>query len=253
MSDLYQILTKSPVHQILLSHGGIDRKPDSRISDLRSKLHGEYRLWLEDDIISLLENSYGPKVLEAYQTLKPLAYKADLARYCIIHSFGGWYVDLFVTLSDIRDLKNFSSDTEALLFREMLVPPGGSLLSVLNTIFWFRDPGSKVLDNLINSIADNVLNRDYGTHPFSITGSIAFGREVALHELEDPSMPFLVGECAMLGGTPTHQISSVLSENPLVVSTRRKIEEDISLEVPSGYETHPNNYYRMWFNKDVFR
>jgi hypothetical protein len=231
----------------------VDKIPEARIQRLKDKMNGSHTLWLEDDIVKLLQDKYDPKVLAAYQSLVPLAYKADLARYCIIHSFGGWYVDLFVTINDLKTLDNFEQDTEAIIFREMLVPPGGSLLSILNTIFWFKSPGHEVLANLIDSVVDNVLNNRYGAHPFSITGSMVFGKEVALYELKNPSMPFLVGECSMVDGTPTHQISSVLDHNPFVISTRRKIEEDISSEVPTGYEVHPNNYYRMWFNRSVFQ
>lgn len=242
----------SPVHQILLSHGAIDRTPTARISDLKRKIHGNHTLWLEEDIVNLLRDRYSPRVLAAYQSLKPLAYKADLARYCILHTFGGWYVDLFVTVKNLSFLDNFPSSVEALLFREMMVPPGGSLLSIVNTVFWFKSPQHEVLGNLIETVTTNVLEKKYGVHPFSLTGSMAFGKEVALYELKNSYMPFLIGECSMVNGSPTHQISSVLGKNPFVVSTRRKIEEDISLEVPSGYETHPNNYYRMWFNQDIF-
>lgn len=226
--------------------------PEARISDLRSKALGKYTLWLEEDIVKLLKDRYDPKVLEAYHMLKPLAFKADLARYCIVHSFGGWYFDLFVTVADLEVLRHFSRDTEAILFREMFVPPGASLLSVLNTLFWFKKPNHEVLGNLINSVADNVLSKNYGNHPFSLTGSIAFGKEVALYELKNPNMPFLIGECSMVNQTPTHQISTVLDDEPLVVSTRRKNEDDISPEVPSGYEKHPKNYYRMWLERDIF-
>lgn len=252
MSDLYQAALNSPVHQILLSHGEIDRIPHSRINDLKSKTRGKHTLWLEDDIVELLKARYDPKVLSAYKALKPLALKADLARYCIIHSFGGWYFDLFVTLKDMSILSHFDRDFDAILFREMYVPPGTSLLSVLNTVFWFKEPGHEVLSNLISSIADNVENRSYGVHPFSTTGSMALGREIALYELKNSDMPFLLGDCSMIDETPTHQISVVMNENPLVLSTRRKIEDDISSEVPSGYEKHPNNYYRMWLERDVF-
>lgn len=236
----------------MLAHGEVDRLPESRISDIKNKLPGEHKLWLDEDIAQLLIDNYPPKVYEAYRSIKPLAYKADLARYCILHTYGGWYVDLFVTLADLSVLQHFSRDTEAILFREMLVPPGGSLLSILNTIFWFKDPGHEVLENLIYSVVSNILSKDYGNHPFSVTGSIPFGRAVAAYEMKNKSLPFLIGECSMVSGTPTHQISCVMDDNPLVISTRRKIEDDISSEVPTGYEKHPNNYYQKWLERDIF-
>ena len=37
------------------------------------------------------------KVRAAYDSLNPLAYKADLARYCILYKNGGWYLDVGLT------------------------------------------------------------------------------------------------------------------------------------------------------------
>ena len=33
-------------------------------------------------------------VLESFRGLVPYAYKSDLARYCLLYIYGGWYVDL---------------------------------------------------------------------------------------------------------------------------------------------------------------
>ena len=32
--------------------------------------------------------------MKAYEALKPYAYRADLARYCLLHEYGGLYADL---------------------------------------------------------------------------------------------------------------------------------------------------------------
>ena len=37
-----------------------------------------------------LADHYEPNVLEAYRKLIPYAYRADLARYCIVNKLGGW-------------------------------------------------------------------------------------------------------------------------------------------------------------------
>jgi hypothetical protein len=38
------------------------------------------------------------RVVDAFDTLKPYAFKSDLARYCILHELGGWYVDIGLKL-----------------------------------------------------------------------------------------------------------------------------------------------------------
>ena len=54
----------------------------------------KYKLWVNTDIRIFLEKNYKKEVLEAYECLKPYAYKSDLARYCLIYKLGGGYVDL---------------------------------------------------------------------------------------------------------------------------------------------------------------
>ena len=43
---------------------------------------------------------FNKDVLEAYDTLLPGAYKADLWRYCILYKMGGIYMDIKYTLSN---------------------------------------------------------------------------------------------------------------------------------------------------------
>ena len=51
-----------------------------------------YKLWCDQDIVNLIERSY-PSLLSMYiETQKP-AFQADIARYVILHSFGGLYLD----------------------------------------------------------------------------------------------------------------------------------------------------------------
>ena len=40
------------------------------------------------------------RCLDAYFSLKPLAYRCDLARYCILNVKGGWYFDVGLTCLD---------------------------------------------------------------------------------------------------------------------------------------------------------
>src|SRR5215210_6280508 len=53
-----------------------------------------HRLFRQDDVIKLLEEKFPKDILETYFALRPYAYRADLARYCILYEFGGLYADL---------------------------------------------------------------------------------------------------------------------------------------------------------------
>ena len=48
----------------------------------------------DEDCKQFLKEHFEPKVLDAYNSLVPGAYKADLWRYCILYIYGGIYIDI---------------------------------------------------------------------------------------------------------------------------------------------------------------
>lgn len=250
-NSLYDKAIHSPVHQIILAAGEIDVIPEQNINGIKSVLKGPHTLWTDDAIVQLLIENFPPEVLQAYGCIKPLALKADLARYCILYVYGGWYVDLFVRIENLDVLKRFNENTEAILFRELPIN-GGAIFSTLNTIFWFSSPNHEILKNAIIETADNINSKNYGNHPFSVTGALVLGEAVAKYQLGTKSLNFAVGECQMINSRPSHVFNFVQDSSPTVFSSRRPIEEDISSQVPAGYERHPNNYWKKWFERDIF-
>lgn len=251
-TGLFEVSGGSPVHQILLSNGTIDRAPWEKISKIKSQFGGKHTLWLHDQIIDLLETNFDRDVLNAYHSVKPLAFKADLARYCILYSYGGWYFDLFVDVKDPWVLDNFDSSTDFIFFREVPVPPFGTIYAAVNTLFWVKTKGNLILENVINSCVENIKTKSYNNHPFDVTGPMVFGREIAKYQINKDNTKFLIGDCQIIDGRPTHVFNSVELDNPVVFSSRRGIDEDVSSLVPSGYELHPNNYYKMWMDRNIY-
>ena len=86
-----------PVHQIMFTSDR-DALPPPAAEEIRSRAGGDpYRMWFLDDARALISDVYGLEVLRAFDILRPFAYKADLARYCIVNHIGGIYIDLSVT------------------------------------------------------------------------------------------------------------------------------------------------------------
>ena len=54
----------------------------------------KYKLFTSQDRINFLRDNFGPEVLEAYHSLVPGAFKADLFRYCLLYVKGGVYTDV---------------------------------------------------------------------------------------------------------------------------------------------------------------
>ncbi len=67
----------------------------NNIESFRKAYHEHsYRLYDDHKIQSLLRKHFSRAVLNAYLDLAPFAFKADLARYCLLYHFGGVYSDL---------------------------------------------------------------------------------------------------------------------------------------------------------------
>lgn len=161
-----------PVHQIMFTSDRDARLP-SRAQEIRTSAGGtEYQIWFLDDTRSLIGDVYGREVLKAFDTLRPFAYKADLARYCIVNHIGGVYIDLSVT-----DFVGFDvGDYEFIGFRDP--NNAGTSWKVGNHMF-YSTKDSPILQASISECVENVQQRFYGKDPHFPTGPSVLGRAVA--------------------------------------------------------------------------
>ena len=81
-----------------------------------------YKRWNNASLRDFISTTFSGDVLQAYDILKPLAYKADLGRLCLLHAFGGWYADISLKiisplLSQVPGAKFSDGDISALTNR----------------------------------------------------------------------------------------------------------------------------------------
>jgi mannosyltransferase OCH1-like enzyme len=86
------ILSDQIIHQVLISAEKEAEVPRPARKLSQSLDSSQYRLWRTDEIREFIREIYGIPTLHTFDCLKPFAYKADFARYCIINYFGGWYL-----------------------------------------------------------------------------------------------------------------------------------------------------------------
>lgn len=166
-----------PVHQIMFTPDR-DALPPPAAEEIRSRAGGDlYRMWVLDDARALIGDVYGPEVLTAFDILRPFAYKADLARYCIVNYIGGLYIDLSIT-----DFLGFDvSDYEFVGFRIANTTETG--WKVANGLF-YSTKDSLILQDSISQCVANVRRRFYGKDPLFPTGPRVLGRAVTNRSLE---------------------------------------------------------------------
>ena len=126
-----------------------------------------YMLFDDDDCREFIKKHFKVEVLNAFDTLIPGAYRADLWRYCVLYINGGIYLDIkympingfkFITLTEkehwVLDIDNNG------IYNALIV----------------AKPGNDILLQAINNIVSNVKNRYYGNSGLEPTGPLLLSK-----------------------------------------------------------------------------
>lgn len=135
-----------------------------------------YHRFVRRPEIELFLSQYFDKgVLDLFRGLVPYAYQSDLARYCLLYVYGGWYVDL--------TLKMLSSVCVADHI-DMIVLADRGCMSIcqpwaIQNGLVYSKPRNPIFLRLIQRISDHRTRHYYGIYSLCPTGPNCFGVEVA--------------------------------------------------------------------------
>lgn len=119
-----------------------------------------YIFWDDEKIHDLLLMDHEHK--KAYESLRPYAYKADLAKYLILYKYGGLAVDPGFFLKE-----NFFVKENALFVFDA---PNFLDNKAINNAFMYSIKNNFIIQKIIEKVCHNVLNKIYGNSPWDITG-----------------------------------------------------------------------------------
>lgn len=136
----------------------------------------DHHTYEDEELRAFIETRFGREVANAWDSLVPLAYRADLGRYCLMHALGGLYADLSVMflcpIFEEPDDRN-----RIIVFRDdYSAAPWITSIGVLAA-----PPGAKVFEACIDKICDNVKRHNYGVNSLCPTGPNLFGASLAAH------------------------------------------------------------------------
>jgi len=132
-----------------------------------------YHLYDDNDCRCFIQKHFKPDVLEAYDCLKPGAYKADLWRYCILFIYGGIYLDI-----KYKPLNNFKFVN--LTEKQHLVSDVNNI-DIYNALMVCL-PKSEYLYKAFRQIVDNVKNRFYGDNYLEPTGPALLSKFISTND-----------------------------------------------------------------------
>ncbi len=142
----------------------------------------EYRCWSLQDAAEFIDDNFPSRVREAFDRLRPFAYKADLFKYCLLRVLGGWYVDIGVTMfTNPLDRQSTGGDPEFVFFRS--TGPWDTLWSCSVALMYAR-PGHAVFDTAIDTVVSHCEQRHYGSNPLMPTMA-PLGAAIARHQVHE--------------------------------------------------------------------
>ena len=212
-----------------------------------------YTRWNNYSLREFIAKFFSKDVINAYDTLVPLAYKADLGRYCLLYQYGGWYADISVKIISKVIL---GIGVEGLgYFRDYgsgLPSPMANTFDVVNGLICSqaRHP---VLEQCINQIVRHVKAKYYGFSSVSPTGPRLLGRVLAAYDL---------GVAKQIG----HFMPLTQGFRQRNLAFVAQSGEILAWHKTTWHPNHPgggdlvsvglqatNNYNKLWRDREVYR
>lgn len=229
-------MSNSILHQIVLSDNNfleIDLPSSIKTVDYFIDDKTSHKIWHDSLIKDFLSKEYSPEVLDAYNSLKPYAYKADLARYCILYICGGWYMDINNRL--VSELPK--TDTiDLIMFYDI---PGIAENAIQNSFFYAK-PNSKVLKKAIDICVDNIKNKYYGKTWHYPTGPAVLGKSLSENGIESS---YVIGSFIP---NDEDSFNFTMPNGDVIAKYKNKhLGGQVGI---SG----SNNYAQLWNSKEVY-
>lgn len=193
----------------------------------------------DDECLSFVKENY-PEYLDAYNSVKPGAFKADLWRLMVLYKYGGFYNDI--------------PHKYIVPFREFILPHKPLLVVIdtddigIHNAFLGAVAGNEIIKMFLSDIVENIRNRNYGVNSLDITGPTALG--YSLCRRLDTKMGELEYKC--------QEIAQVLKHSPGIIIDKYNTNTTIIHTKFDGYtdimytQKNKDHYDKMWQEQNVF-
>jgi mannosyltransferase OCH1-like enzyme len=243
-NDLSTQNTIHKIHQIYISDG--NTPPGKWVADKMQKLKNlysdyEYTLYNDDMCRNEIRTLLGERGVKAYDSLNAYAFKADLARYCILYQHGGLYFDSVICPERKIEVQEFPMMYRApklywISDQHPLIENGVMLFPVAKHPF-IRDA--------IIACLENIEMRTYSKGQLGITGPSMLG-ELDTRDIQLGQSQCLSPEQQSMYGT--QKAAFFDKELHWLYKPNGTILTD------SFYEcAGTNSYERLWETRQIFK
>jgi len=211
-----------------------------------------YKIWNAEEIECFLSEYFDNDLVNAYHSLVPFAYRADLARYCILYHYGGLYSDINIEfLNTIESTITDFDRAHFFAFRDNSEASRRSW-SVCNGLFYAKAK-SPILELAIKLVLENVKNKFHGASPSEPTGPIILGKAI-MNAQVDPDTISTAGEFKCIITDKLYSRWGFVADDSTMLVALWK-HNNLMNQWNFNTLNYPgtNNYRDLWANKNVYR
>lgn len=203
--------------------------------------NAEHAIYDKITLRQFIADNYCTDVVEAYDSLRPYSYKADLGRFCLLNKLGGWYFDIAIRCVTPVEL---GERIKWLAFRDIQRFSYTSWACATTVLY--SKPNNPALQIAIDLIVNNCKEKYYGITPLCPTGPTLLGQALAMN---GGNADFIYGDYLEL--TPTHQQKNrafVLPDGTIFAWSKPSGGGDLTGVGAKGV----NNYNELWAARKVY-
>jgi len=189
-------------------------------------------LFDDNDCRQFIQEYFDSDVLDAYDTLIPGAYKADLWRYCVLYIHGGIYLD--IKYSCINGFKLITLTDKEYFVRDRFD-------NCIYNAFLVTSPKNVIMIQCINKIVENIKNDYFGNTPLHPTGPALLGSYFTNEYINYLPIYFNRFE-------ETNEEIIMLNNNGIIKNYTEYREEQEQLQFQQN-----KHYDYLWKNRNIYQ
>jgi mannosyltransferase OCH1-like enzyme len=191
----------------------------------------EFKFFLYDDDENrdFIKDNFNEEILEAYDTLIPGAYKADLWRLCMLFINGGFYID--IKLNCINNFKLIELSEKCHFVKDR---PANTIYNA----FIVCEKGNNLVKKGIRKIVENVNNEYRGSCSLSPTGPKMLGEIMNINNTNIDMCFFKYG-------------GYIIYKDTFVISTEYP-EYDQDRKIMNK-KINKDHYSVMWYKNNIYK
>jgi hypothetical protein len=218
--------------------------------------HIEFKIFSDHECREYIKNNFDKKILWAYDSLNPTAYKADLWRYCVLYKEGGIYLDIKLVCYEIdllrkedflrvKDIPQFADPNSKIYTYENEKYSNNEHINGIWQAVMATRPKNVILKDIIDQIVFNTMTHYYGPNPLSITGPAALCKV-------DNKKPSINPNFHLSKNTKDIDLVTVMLDMYPIIFMIMGYREYANYNYKKNNDHSSSHYSSMWLTRDVY-